>query len=59
MGANPVTTEIINTIVFMANGGVNYKDGVLWTAQGTLNETGGVVFMSSDAPYKIESFVKG
>ncbi|KAJ6160885.1 SMP-30/Gluconolaconase/LRE-like region [Penicillium chermesinum] len=57
VGANPVTSEIIDTNVSMANGGTNYKGGVLWTAQGTLNETGGVVLMSSSPPYGTHLFV--
>lgn len=36
----------------MANGGVNYKDGILFCSQGTMNESGGIVYMQSTAPYK-------
>ncbi|KAH7354686.1 hypothetical protein BKA65DRAFT_496803 [Rhexocercosporidium sp. MPI-PUGE-AT-0058] len=36
----------------MANGGVNFKDGVLFCAQGTLSCPGGLAFMSSSPPYK-------
>jgi gluconolactonase len=35
----------------MGNGGVNYKDGVLFCAQGTFTDPGGLVYMSSEPPY--------
>lgn len=35
----------------MANGGVNYKDGMLICGQGSMNEPSGLYFMSSQFPY--------
>lgn len=44
--------EVINAPgVPMANGGVNYKDGLLFCAQGTREVAGGIVFMESRPPY--------
>lgn len=44
--------EITTDEVPMANGGVNYKDGVLFCAQGTLDSPGGLAWMEAQAPYK-------
>lgn len=41
----------------MANGGVNYKGGVLFCAQGTLEEPGGLVFMQPSPPYRSTSLI--
>lgn len=57
VSAHPVTSEIINSTVPMPNGGVNYHDGILWTGQGTLNETGGLFQMSGKPPYKSKLIV--
>ncbi|KAL6712281.1 hypothetical protein ACN47E_000158 [Coniothyrium glycines] len=38
-------TEIEAKGVFMANGGINYKNGILFCAQGTMSEPGGIAFM--------------
>lgn len=47
------TCEKIQTeYVPMANGGVNYKDGILFCAQGTKSIAGGLAFMSCSPPYK-------
>ncbi|KAG6000928.1 hypothetical protein E4U21_004879 [Claviceps maximensis] len=35
----------------MANGGVNYKNGVLFCAQGDHHHPGGLVFMEAEPPY--------
>lgn len=40
-------SEIEVKNVHMANGGVNYKDGVLFCSQGTLDTPGGIAFMPS------------
>jgi gluconolactonase len=37
---------------YMANGGVNYRDGVLFCAQGSLNEPGGLIYMEAKRPHK-------
>jgi gluconolactonase len=39
--------EVYVKNVHMANGGVNYKDGVLFCSQGTLDTPGGIAFMRS------------
>lgn len=39
-------TEIITDNVPFANGGVNYKNGILFCAQGTLSTPGGLAYMS-------------
>jgi gluconolactonase len=41
-------SEIAVNNVLMPNGGVNYKDGVIFCAQGTLDTPGGIAFMPSD-----------
>jgi gluconolactonase len=35
----------------MANGGVNYKDGILFCAQGSIDASSGLYYMSSIPPY--------
>lgn len=44
--------EIEPENVPMANGGVSYKDGMLFCAQGTMEESGGIAFMESKEPHK-------
>jgi gluconolactonase len=39
------------------NGGINYKDGILFCAQGSHTETGGLVWMASEPPYRTEVIV--
>ena len=56
---HPVTAEIINSTIPLPNGGVNNGDGILWTGQGTMNETGGLFQMSVQPPYKTEFVVRG
>ncbi|TKA71990.1 hypothetical protein B0A49_07374 [Cryomyces minteri] len=36
----------------MANGGVDYRDGVLFCAQGDFDTPGGLVYMEAKSPYK-------
>lgn len=47
------------TILAMANGGVNYRDGVLFCSQGNLKMSGGLVYMESKPPYKVVNLVEG
>jgi gluconolactonase len=42
---NAQAVEIYPRNIEMANGGVNYKDGVLFCSQGTLDSPGGIAFM--------------
>ena len=37
--------------VAMANGGVNYKDGLLFCSQGSLDSPGGLVYVDAKPPY--------
>lgn len=46
--------EEIEPGVLMANGGVNFRDGVLFCEQGTLTSPGGLVYMLPQPPYKTE-----
>jgi gluconolactonase len=46
-----LSSEAIPAAVPMANGGINYQDGVLFCAQGTLTEPGGLIYMEAAAPY--------
>jgi gluconolactonase len=45
-GTSVQAVEVHVKNVEMANGGVNYKDGVLFCAQGTYDSPGGIAFMS-------------
>jgi len=51
-GSNKVTREEIpSDDVPMANGGINYKDGILFCAQGTETKASGLYHMSATPPY--------
>ncbi|UPL03194.1 hypothetical protein LCI18_014128 [Fusarium solani-melongenae] len=41
----------------MANGGVNYKGGVLFCSQGSIETPGGLVFMESTPPYRCSTLI--
>ncbi|KAF2849685.1 calcium-dependent phosphotriesterase [Plenodomus tracheiphilus IPT5] len=43
-------TELHAPDIPMANGAVNYKNGILFCAQGTLHRNGGLVYMPLDTP---------
>ncbi|KAE9963025.1 hypothetical protein BLS_009766 [Venturia inaequalis] len=45
-------SEVETENVPMANGGVHYKGGMLFCAQGTLNRPGGIAFMEAKEPHK-------
>lgn len=49
--------EITAPAVPYGNGGINYKDGILFCAQGSHTETGGLVWMSPEAPYTYDTEV--
>ncbi|KAK1496376.1 SMP-30/Gluconolaconase/LRE-like region [Colletotrichum cuscutae] len=49
--------EISPAIITMANGGVNYLDGVVFCAQGTHSAPGGLVFMEAEPPYQTRMMV--
>lgn len=42
----------------MANGGVTYKDGMLFCAQGTLDQPGGIAYVETKAPHKSHYLVR-
>ena len=45
------TREELDVDVSMANGGVNYGNGILFCAQGSLSDHGGLVLMDTEPPY--------
>ena len=49
--------QILETPIKLANGAVNYRDGVLFCEQGTLSECGGLKFMSARPPYQTEAIL--
>ncbi|POR35151.1 hypothetical protein TPAR_04658 [Tolypocladium paradoxum] len=54
-GSEPVRLEKIDCdLIHMANGGVNYKDGVLFCAQGSSTRSSGLFYMQASPPYKVE-----
>lgn len=50
--------ERVPTEMSIGNGGVNYKDGILWCDYGSHTEVGGLVYMSIKPPYPIEPIVE-
>ncbi|KAL4739433.1 hypothetical protein BDV11DRAFT_205156 [Aspergillus similis] len=46
-----VTCEELTVPIAMANGGVNYKDGILFCAQGKMDAPSGLYYMSPKPPY--------
>lgn len=46
------TRKEVNTDIYMANGGINYKSGVLFCDQGNHSIPGGLVYMESTPPYQ-------
>ncbi|KDN60522.1 putative SMP-30/Gluconolaconase/LRE-like region [Colletotrichum sublineola] len=57
-GGTEVTCEEIHpATVAMANGGVNYLDGVVFCSQGTMDAPGGLVFMEAEPPYQTRMLV--
>ncbi|KAF2439570.1 calcium-dependent phosphotriesterase [Karstenula rhodostoma CBS 690.94] len=40
-----------------ANGGINYDSGILFCAQGSLSQNGGLVWMSAESPYSTKIIV--
>ncbi|KAM0347758.1 hypothetical protein ACHAPU_004773 [Fusarium lateritium] len=49
--------EIDAPDVPMANGGVNYKGGVLFCSQGSLEKSGGLVLMEPTSPYRCSTLI--
>ncbi|KAH8900916.1 calcium-dependent phosphotriesterase [Thozetella sp. PMI_491] len=55
----PFVREEIDCGIIMANGGVNYKNGVLFCSQGTKETPSGLWHMEVEAPYKTTLVVDG
>lgn len=53
-GSSVKLEEIPSGPIHMANGGVNYQDGILFCAQGSSSEPSGLFKMGSKPPFKIE-----
>ncbi|QDS76992.1 hypothetical protein FKW77_005907 [Venturia effusa] len=51
-------SEIETENVPMANGGVSYQDGMLFCAQGTLTQPGGIAYMSAQPPHRSHFLVQ-
>ena len=49
--------EFLHPGINLANGAVNYKDGVLFCEQGTLSDCGGLTYMSPQCPDKMEPII--
>ncbi|CAK4033167.1 calcium-dependent phosphotriesterase [Lecanosticta acicola] len=49
--------EELQTGVTMGNGGVNYRDGVLFCDQGNQTKAGGLVWMEARPPYKTQTLI--
>jgi gluconolactonase len=53
----PPIREEIDCGIAMANGGVNYKAGVLFCGQGTVNTPSGLFYMKAEAPYQTTTLI--
>lgn len=49
--------EELQTNVAMGNGGINYKDGVLFCDQGDMKSPGGLVMMETRPPYATKTLI--
>ncbi|KAM0543867.1 hypothetical protein ACHAPJ_012104, partial [Fusarium lateritium] len=49
--------EIDAPVVLMANGGVNYKGGVLFCSQGSMDSPGGLASMEPTPPYRCSTLI--
>ncbi|KAJ1338735.1 gluconolactonase [Microdochium nivale] len=50
--SHPIMQELAHTDIVMANGGTNYKDGILFCSQGDLTRHGGLWYMDACPPHK-------
>lgn len=55
---NCTCEEIETENVPMANGGVTYKNGILFCAQGTLEQPGGIAYMETNFPYQSQFLIQ-
>lgn len=51
--------DILNTDVVMGNGGINYKDGIVFCDQGSKTRPGGLVHMEVHPPYQTKPLIDG
>lgn len=58
LNTEPPTAEKIVADISMANGGVNYLDGILFCAQGTHEKSSGLVQMNLVPPYSTKTVVE-
>jgi gluconolactonase len=49
--------EEIHPDIPMANGGVNYRDGVLFCSQGTATQPSSLIWMQTKEPYRCETII--
>ncbi|KAK0100670.1 hypothetical protein ONS95_007122 [Cadophora gregata] len=56
-GTNPTWEEVPSHDIPMANGGVNYKDGILFCSQGSFIVPSGLYHMSRHEPYSVTPIV--
>jgi gluconolactonase len=59
IAGEPYSCKTIFPNILMANGGVNYQDGILFCDQGNLTQPGGLIYMSIQPPYQTETIVSG
>ncbi|KFY88548.1 hypothetical protein V498_06741 [Pseudogymnoascus sp. VKM F-4517 (FW-2822)] len=50
--------EQIEPGIALANGGVNYREGILFCEQGSLTGPGGLVYMKPQQPYETEMIIR-
>lgn len=56
---SPVSSEVVVTEgLDMANGGTNYRDGMIFCAQGSTDNPSGLFYMSPEPPNKTELLIK-
>ncbi|KAL4936703.1 hypothetical protein BDV06DRAFT_88766 [Aspergillus oleicola] len=56
-GKNTWSREVITPDVPMANGGINYRDGILFCAQGTFSQKSALIWMNISAPYNTKTLL--
>ncbi|KAL4786907.1 hypothetical protein BJX76DRAFT_63971 [Aspergillus varians] len=54
---NSYTRELITPDIPNANGAINYRDGILFCAQGTIERPSALIFMNITPPYNTETLL--
>jgi gluconolactonase len=57
LNESPPKSEVVNTDVLMANGGIKYKNGVLFCEQGDMERLGALSWMEDRPPYNVTTMV--